>query len=233
MKALIWISTTTIYLLVLTACQDSVPVAVQPSPASPVMPTVLPAATAITRVVTPSPTAIAVQADATTAEVPVATGIPIPTTTAMPAPKPAHTPTRTAAPATAFEGPTLDIGGVRFPAEIANTPALRIQGLSDRPSLTEQTGMLFIFEGGVASNFWMKNMHFSLDFIWIGADCKVVSLTENVPYPESASSALPLYASSQPAAFNFEINGGEGQAQGLAIGDDVRFNGINVPGAHC
>ena len=93
--------------------------------------------------------------------------------------------------------------------------------------------MLFIFENGKTSNFWMKDMQFPLDFVWIGEDCTVVSVTLNVPHPETPDPPLPLYTSGPPAAFNFEINGGEVEALGLAIGDDVRFNGIEVPRAHC
>ena len=61
--------------------------------------------------------------------------------------------------------------------DVALTPAARARGLSGRESLASMTGMLFVFETGRASAFWMKDMLFSLDFVWIGEDCTVVDTT--------------------------------------------------------
>ena len=74
--------------------------------------------------------------------------------------------------------PAVVIGDATFDVELANTPPLRTQGLSDRPSLPEQTGMLFIFDSGRTSQFWMYRMQFPLDFVWIGENCTVVDVTE-------------------------------------------------------
>ena len=89
--------------------------------------------------------------------------------------------------------------------------------------------MLFIFETGVASFFWMKGMLFSLDFVWIGMDCMVVDLTPNVPVGEKGE--FPTYTSSVTAAYNFEINSGEAEKYGVEVGASVRFS--NVPGGAC
>ena len=120
------------------------------------------------------------------------------------------------------------IGDAVFPAELAFTSAERTKGLSDRDGLEPKTGMLFIFEDREASSFWMRKMRFSLDFVWISVDCRVVDITPNVPFPSSgtATSDLPSYRSSAPAAYNFEINGGEAGEIGIRVGDAVRFTGI-------
>ena len=93
--------------------------------------------------------------------------------------------------------------------------------------------MLFVFESGKASSFWMKGMRFALDFVWISSNCEVVGVTEGVPpaASNSANSTLPTYSS--PAAYVFEINAGELAAHGIAVGDTVRFSGISVEGADC
>ena len=74
----------------------------------------------------------------------------------------------------------------------------------------------------------MRKMRFSVDFVWISEDCRVVDITPNVPFPEpdTATSDLPSYRSSAPAAYNFEINGGEADEFGIRVGDAVRFTGI-------
>ncbi|MCH8062355.1 MAG: DUF192 domain-containing protein [Chloroflexi bacterium] len=129
----------------------------------------------------------------------------------------------------------MKIGDVTFAAEIANTGELRTRGLSERDSLDSQTGMLFIFDDGRASAFWMKGMRFPLDFVWIGSGCTVVAVTKDVPNaaPETPSSELPLYRSFVEAEYNLEINAGEVERLGISVGDSVAFEGINVRGASC
>ena len=120
------------------------------------------------------------------------------------------------------------IGGVSFDAELAIEPSERARGLSGRASLLPKTGMLFVFEGPTMSRFWMKEMRFPLDFVWIGEDCTVVDITIEVPAPDpgTALADLPRYSPSSPAAYNLEINAGEVDKYGLAVGSSVRFRGM-------
>ena len=122
--------------------------------------------------------------------------------------------------------PRVRIGGVAFGAEVVRAPAERYRGLSERDALPPKTGMLFVFETGVAPAFVMRGMRFPLDFVWISADCVVVDITLSVPIPESGATALPTYASRSPASYNLEINGGEAELYGIAVGDPVEFSGI-------
>ena len=92
--------------------------------------------------------------------------------------------------------------------------------------------MLFVFPDDGAGSFWMKGMRFPLDFIWIGNDCKVVDLTENVVV-DTNQEELNIYNSSQPAEFNFEVNAGEIQLSNIQIGDIVQFKNIDVEGISC
>ena len=50
-------------------------------------------------------------------------------------------------------------------------PEERSQGLSGRPNLAAGTGMLFVFEQAGSYAFWMKDMRFPLDMVWIDAQC--------------------------------------------------------------
>ena len=179
---------------------------------------------------TSTPQAIATH---TTSPVPTATQTPAPTATSTAVPTPTLLPTITPVPTPT--GPAITIGDAKFAAEIADTPELRSKGLGERDSLAEQTGMLFIFSGGQASSFWMKGMRFPLDFVWIGADCTVVDLTEDVQHspPDTPSSELEIFDSSSPAAYTFEINAGEISRFGVERGDEVRFRNIESEFAMC
>ena len=129
----------------------------------------------------------------------------------------------------------MNIGDAAFAAELANTPELRTKGLSERDGLDSQTGMLFIFDNGSATAFWMKGMRFPLDFVWIGHDCTVVDVTEEVPNqpPDTSNSSLPLYRSAAEAEYNLEVNAGEVERLGISVGDSVIFENIDVQGANC
>lgn len=187
-----------------------------------------PAATA-----TPRPSGAVGTATATRALAPAASpteeSAPAPQASATPASTPTASPTATATaspvPASS-DARIVTIGQVTFGAEYATTIAVRSLGLSHRESLPAKTGMLFIFEDRHTTSFWMKDMKFSLDFVWISQDCRVVDITRNVPHPAPNQTDLPLYASAVPAAYNFEINAGEADKYGLRLGDVVVLKGV-------
>ena len=54
--------------------------------------------------------------------------------------------------------------------EVVSKDADMERGLMYRPSLDQNTGMLFAFTRDDKDSFWMKNMHFSLDILWINSD---------------------------------------------------------------
>lgn len=97
----------------------------------------------------------------------------------------------TRSPTPVFTRPTVTIGVGTFGAEIADTPADRVQELSDRDELAPRTSMLLVFESDVASSFWMTGMRFALDFVWISVVCTVTGTTVNVPPPASDSDTSP------------------------------------------
>ena len=105
------------------------------------------------------------------------------------------------------------------------TPEERNQGLSGRESLPEFTGMLFVFEGDQHLSFWMVDMNFPLDMVWIDSSCTVVDVTLDAPTPspDEARADLPRFRPSSPARFVLEINAGEFMESQLEVGDTVGF----------
>ena len=57
--------------------------------------------------------------------------------------------------------------GQKVLLESACTDSKRVLGLMNRPSLSENTGMVFIYDGNVEQSFWMKNVNFPLDLIYL------------------------------------------------------------------
>lgn len=130
--------------------------------------------------------------------------------------------------------PVVIIAGVAFPVERAITPAQHVQGLSGRPKLDPGTGMLFIFDQELRRSFWMKDMHFPLDMVWINAQCVVADITHNAPPPTRGQTTadLPLYTPKGPAMYVLEINAGEAESAGIQVGDPVHYTG-SLTGRGC
>ena len=122
-------------------------------------------------------------------------------------------------------GPAVRVGEAEFLVELAITTEEKTQGLSDRPSLAPDTGMLFVYQSEGRPSFWMRNMHFPLDILWIGQDCTVVDASLGVPLPGQTLAQLPTYSPSVPTLHVLEINAGEAAANGVQTGDAVEFTG--------
>jgi hypothetical protein len=109
---------------------------------------------------------------------------------------------------------------VRVSVDIVDTPALRARGLSGRPGLAPEQGMLFLFEAPRIQSFWMKDMRFEIDILWI-RDGRIVSITPDVPLPASPRE-LPQYRSPVPCDVVLEVRAGAARRWGLLLGDSVR-----------
>lgn len=106
--------------------------------------------------------------------------------------------------------------------EVADTQALRTQGLSGRDQLDADSGMLFIFDSPKQYQFWMKGMKFPLDFIFINSG-KVVDILRNVPVQPAGTpdSNLPVYEPVVPVDMMLEVNANFADSHGIKVGDSV------------
>lgn len=104
--------------------------------------------------------------------------------------------------------------------EIADSDASRTQGLSERTNLARDHGMLFIFPTTGYYKFWMKDMKFPLDFIWINKDT-IVDLTPDVLSPKTPDESLPTFTSKFPFDKVIESNAGGIKSLNIKIGDRI------------
>lgn len=84
--------------------------------------------------------------------------------------------------------------GEKILVRVADMPREREQGLSGVERLADNEGMLFLFDKPDRYVFWMKDMNFALDIIWLKKvsqnTYQVVYLEENVlpdSYPQTFS----------------------------------------------
>lgn len=116
---------------------------------------------------------------------------------------------------------TVRIGNTDINVDVRDTAMSRAQGLSGRPTLESGHGMLFIFDKPGEYGFWMKDMNFAIDILWI-QDGKVVGISENLaPEPEKNILTLTVHRPPQPVQHVLEILAGAAKQYGFAVGDSV------------
>jgi uncharacterized membrane protein (UPF0127 family) len=118
----------------------------------------------------------------------------------------------------------IEIGQTKVFVEIAQSDKEKALGLSGRNSLAQNQGMIFLFNEKRVPAFWMKDMNFNLDFIWLDGNM-VVDVTENVIKPEKgiSQSQLTLYRPNKPITALLEVNSGFIKRNKIKIGDPVSF----------
>lgn len=116
----------------------------------------------------------------------------------------------------------IKIGARSLSVELAQTIPEITLGLGQRDALGSD-GMLFVMPEKSIPTFWMKDMRFDLDFVWIDTD-RVIDLTENVSAQRGDPEyKLRVYSPRLPATHVLEMNSGEVQKMGIKIGDSVRL----------
>lgn len=107
-----------------------------------------------------------------------------------------------------------------FEVEIADKPLVQIKGLSGRPFLKENEGMLFVFSQPGLYSIWMKGMRFPIDAIWIYNN-EVVEIKKNLPVPKG--DVVPLYRPKEIAQYILELREGTVEKFGIKEGDKVKI----------
>ena len=104
-------------------------------------------------------------------------------------------------------------------AELADTSSSRELGLSFRKSMQIGEGMLFAFDASGKYGFWMKDMNFPLDIIWLDESGRVVYFVDNV-----ATSTFPgVFMNDPQAKYVLELNAGSASKLGIYLGTKLEI----------
>ena len=117
----------------------------------------------------------------------------------------------------------IQINNNTFEVEIADTAMSQTKGLSGRESLDKNKGMLFVFNGYAKRSFWMINMNFYLDILWI-KDGVIVGIAKNTVPLKLNNEKAKIYYSPEPVDMVLEINAGLSDKLDIKIGDKI--NGV-------
>jgi len=98
------------------------------------------------------------------------------------------------------------------------------RGLMYRTGLSPDKGMLFVFTFDDAHQFWMKNMHFNLDILWISKELRIVYIGQNIP--ACLADPCPVYTPDQSARYVLELNNGYTNVHHWQVGDQLDLKGV-------
>lgn len=139
----------------------------------------------------------------------------------------------------------VTVGSAVFSAEVARTAIEQARGLSFRAGLGQNDGMVFLFGSSTVRYFWMKDMNFPLDMIWIGGgspspifqnkisegsqgktwEGKVLGFAENAaPQPGTPLWKLKIYSSPPGVDAVLEVSAGTVAKDDIKIGDTVEIS---------
>jgi uncharacterized protein len=108
--------------------------------------------------------------------------------------------------------------------EVAETPAARSAGLSNRESLIGIDGLLLKWDAPGRHPIWMAQMHFALDLAWIDRDGRVLAVLPNVPPCRAEPCSLYEPDGTDRSVAVLEMPAGAAATRRIGVGAIVRFS---------
>ena len=119
--------------------------------------------------------------------------------------------------------PIATINNKTFILDVAKTDEEKTIGLAKYDKLPQNMGMLFPFQVQDYYHFWMKDMKFPIDIIYI-KDNKIVDIFTNCPRPLTPDENLKIYTPKTKSNFVLEINANLSKTYNFKIGDTINLN---------
>jgi uncharacterized protein len=124
----------------------------------------------------------------------------------------------------------VPVGHVAFP-EAGHAPRLEVElmltedhqqrGLMYRKALSDDRGMLFVWDRPAVHSFWMHNTCLPLDMLFIDETGFIAGVVENAPTLNDGSRSIDC-----PVNYVLEVNAGWARKYGVVAGQRVKIEGI-------
>ena len=117
------------------------------------------------------------------------------------------------------------VNGFDVMADIALTSEQQTKGLDVKNNLTENQGMLFVFQQPYRYGFWMIGMKFPIDIIWLDSNGVVTHIEHSLkPCPPASSNlACPVYFPEKDSQYVLETVAGFSMKHNVRLGTHVSF----------
>ena len=119
---------------------------------------------------------------------------------------------------------TVTIDSQSFNVTVATSETERDKGLSETKSIAPNQGMIFLFDKAGYYSFWMKNMKFPIDIIFINND-QIVTIHGNAQIIKDQENPI-IYSSTGASDKVLEIQAGLSKKYNFKIGDKVKYENL-------
>jgi len=111
--------------------------------------------------------------------------------------------------------------GTRLRAEVAADPVARARGLLFRSEaeFRPDQAMVFLFKKMEFLGFWMKNVNFAIDMVWLSPENRIVAIEHDAP--PCREEPCRIYQPMQKAIIVVELYRGTAKKEGLKLGDEL------------
>jgi uncharacterized membrane protein (UPF0127 family) len=115
---------------------------------------------------------------------------------------------------------TVKVTNNYIDAEVASNDTQKELGLSNRTCIGVNQGMLFVFDKPGKYDFWMKDMKFPIDIVWMNETKTVTEVTPSV-YP---STYPKKFTSKAVSKYVLELQSGNAQRLNISEGTSLQFS---------
>jgi len=119
-----------------------------------------------------------------------------------------------------YQKSTVTINNSSIDVDVSDNACKRELGLSGRKTLAFGEGMIFVFDFPGNYGFWMQDMNFPLDIVWVDADLHITGIEKNLSpqtYPE-------VFGRKYLAQYVLELPAGYSDANDLKVGNKIIFS---------
>lgn len=112
----------------------------------------------------------------------------------------------------------IEIKGKNYTVQVARTALSREKGLSETQKIPHD-GMIFIFPDSGIYSFWMKDMNYPIDILWIDKNFQIIEMRENIypgTYPE-------VFTPEKESLYVLETQAGFVEKHNIKVNDTVQL----------
>lgn len=116
-------------------------------------------------------------------------------------------------------------------AELALSSEQKTLGLMERRHLSENAGMLFVYDSTQPSDagFWMYRTRIPLDIAFMDSAGVIRAILTMLPCETTIQQGCATYPPNVPYRYALEVNSGFFQTRGVAVGDTLLLTGLPAP----
>ncbi len=118
----------------------------------------------------------------------------------------------------------VSVNNKTFSVFIAKSDTEKQIGLSGRDKISENEGMIFVFDKSDYYSFWMKEMKFPIDIIYM-VNNKVITVVKNANPPDDSKN-LKIYQPKEKSDMVLELNAGLAEKYNIKEGTNVKVENL-------